>query len=334
MTLLETAPGRPLHRILFSSDRLPAGLPERARRGLWHDFYSELYGPLDVRYAGDRPFFARLERTGIGGLGLVSCRSSVERFIRTPRCVAAAESDDFHLAVNAGSTPMEVQQMEREALLAPGAMALVTDARPGVFSSGADNRWLFVQIPRRRLLERDRSADDLVAVGFHRSRAVTRHLRRYLGLLLRNDALGGDSELDRHAGDTVLDLVTLLMNARRDATELAGALGLRASRLRLILAAIRAGYDDPAFSVHSAAAELGLSARYVQHLLQGTGATFSERVLELRLQKARALLEVPGASGRRIIDIALAAGFRDVSHFNRAFRRRFGDTPSAFRGRA
>ena len=35
-----------------------------------------------------------------------------------------------------------------------------------------------------------------------------------------------------------------------------------------------------------------------------------------------------------IIDIAFAAGFGDVSHFNRMFRRRFGDTPSDVRAAA
>jgi AraC-like DNA-binding protein len=35
-----------------------------------------------------------------------------------------------------------------------------------------------------------------------------------------------------------------------------------------------------------------------------------------------------------IIDIAFASGFRDVSHFNRVFARRFGETPSAVRAAA
>jgi AraC-like DNA-binding protein len=36
----------------------------------------------------------------------------------------------------------------------------------------------------------------------------------------------------------------------------------------------------------------------------------------------------------QIIDVALAVGFNDVSHFNRMFRRRFGDTPSGVRASA
>jgi AraC-like DNA-binding protein len=35
-----------------------------------------------------------------------------------------------------------------------------------------------------------------------------------------------------------------------------------------------------------------------------------------------------------ITDIAFASGFGDVSHFNRVFRRRYGDTPSGVRAAA
>jgi AraC-like DNA-binding protein len=41
-------------------------------------------------------------------------------------------------------------------------------------------------------------------------------------------------------------------------------------------------------------------------------------------------MEAPDGEGR-IIDVALAAGFSDISQFNRLFRARFGDTPSAVR---
>ena len=34
-----------------------------------------------------------------------------------------------------------------------------------------------------------------------------------------------------------------------------------------------------------------------------------------------------------VADFALDAGFADVSHFNRAFRQLYGDTPSLLRSR-
>ena len=38
-----------------------------------------------------------------------------------------------------------------------------------------------------------------------------------------------------------------------------------------------------------------------------------------------------GAAHMRVTDVALAVGFQDISYFNRAFRRKFGETPSAAR---
>ena len=55
------------------------------------------------------------------------------------------------------------------------------------------------------------------------------------------------------------------------------------------------------------------------------------RLNELRLRKAAELLARDGE--RRISDIAFDCGFNDLSYFNRSFRRRFGLTPSAARGR-
>jgi transcriptional regulator GlxA family with amidase domain len=55
-------------------------------------------------------------------------------------------------------------------------------------------------------------------------------------------------------------------------------------------------------------------------------------VTERRLQRAYAMLTDRRFAHLRIIDIALAVGFGDISHFNRMFRRRFGDSPSGVRG--
>ena len=73
-----------------------------------------------------------------------------------------------------------------------------------------------------------------------------------------------------------------------------------------------------------------LSERYVNELLYEAGASFTQRLNELRLRKAAELLARD--SERRISDVAFDCGFNDLSYFNRRFRRRYGATPVQFRG--
>jgi AraC-like DNA-binding protein len=64
--------------------------------------------------------------------------------------------------------------------------------------------------------------------------------------------------------------------------------------------------------------------------LETSGTSFTAHVTELRLKHAFMLLTAHCGKDR-ISDIALRAGFSDISHFNRLFRSRFGDTPKGVR---
>jgi AraC-like DNA-binding protein len=111
-------------------------------------------------------------------------------------------------------------------------------------------------------------------------------------------------------------------------------LGRKAERRRAVLAEIARRFCDPGFDLTDAARNLGLSRRYIQRLLEGTGKSFTEHVLECRLQRVRAMLMDSRYEHMAIIDVALASGFSDVSHFNHMFRGRFGETPSNVRAAA
>jgi AraC-like DNA-binding protein len=108
-------------------------------------------------------------------------------------------------------------------------------------------------------------------------------------------------------------------------------LDVRVERRAAILREIEQRSGDPSLSAIAVANLLGITARYVHLLLEETGARFSHHVLERRLEKADVLLRDPQWSDRLIIEIAAEAGFTDISHFNRAFRRKFQATPSAIR---
>lgn len=128
----------------------------------------------------------------------------------------------------------------------------------------------------------------------------------------------------------LLDLAAIGLGARGDVATAARRGGLRAVRLKAVLSVLQARFHEPDFSAQKLAVSAGLSERYVNELLFEAGAGFTTRLTELRLRKAADLL---AHREGRISDIAFACGFNDLSYFNRCFRRRFGLTPTAARGK-
>lgn len=82
-------------------------------------------------------------------------------------------------------------------------------------------------------------------------------------------------------------------------------------------------------SQREAAAACGMTTSTFSRAFKRTiGITFQDYVIERRLVLAARLLANPSAS---ITDVSWTVGFRDSSHFSRAFRRRFNASPSDFR---
>ena len=109
--------------------------------------------------------------------------------------------------------------------------------------------------------------------------------------------------------------------------------GTRALKQGAVLAAIRNRASEIGLDPAGVAKKLGLSVRYLHRLLQPTGRTFAEHLLDRRLSIAAALLRDPQAVHLKIGEIATRAGFSDPSHFSRCFRHAFGDTPYGARAR-
>ena len=99
-------------------------------------------------------------------------------------------------------------------------------------------------------------------------------------------------------------------------------------RLKTLLSRVEAEYAAP-FPVSRAAALCGCSAsHFMRWFKQMTGQSFNAFLLERRLIAAAARLR---GTDDTVLAVAEAAGFDNLSHFNRQFKRRYGMTPSAYR---
>lgn len=88
-------------------------------------------------------------------------------------------------------------------------------------------------------------------------------------------------------------------------------------------------YSKPNFCIDSIAGAMGMSVPYICRIYkQYTMGTILDRIVEIRMQKARELLQETNLA---VVDVAEKVGFNNISNFYRAFKKENGVTPNEFR---
>ncbi|MGJ4946485.1 AraC family transcriptional regulator [Bradyrhizobium sp. HKCCYLS1011] len=299
-------------------------LPERARFSTFREEFARLNLTLDViDHSGGRP---RIDVTylSLGAIGVCSIVTTPVEFIRYRQ----DSRDQFGLnIVEAG--PVQFANAGQEHVYDAGSACLIDRGRPlRVFGPrGGSVKFVTVQAAALRSLVAQ--PEDLSGRPVHRGPAL-----RLLGRYARSLAFFKEppsSKLASTIGVHLLDLVAATLGPTAEAANIVTERGVKAAKLQAILAEVAQRFGDPKFDLDNVAGTLGMSRRYVQKLLEGTGKSFTEHLAGCRLERAFAMLADPHYLHLAIIDIAFAVGFGDLSHFNRSFRRRFGETPSGVR---
>src|ERR1700723_4706766 len=104
--------------------------------------------------------------------------------------------------------------------------------------------------------------------------------------------------------------------------------GLGPARLRRIRELVRAKMEDE-LSLDEMAQSVGLStAHFARMFRKSTGQTPHQFVLRQRVERAKAMLRTPGA---RVLDVAVACGFKTQQHFAQVFCDVCGVSPTRYR---
>ncbi|MBR1217731.1 helix-turn-helix domain-containing protein [Bradyrhizobium sp. U87765 SZCCT0131] len=98
----------------------------------------------------------------------------------------------------------------------------------------------------------------------------------------------------------------------------------RSATLKRIKSYSLARLQTPGLSPARAAADIGISIRYLHALFRQEGETFSSWLWSQRLEACRAKISSPDFKQQTIGALALEFGFSNFSHFSRRFRRAYG----------
>jgi AraC-like DNA-binding protein len=277
----------------------------------------------------DAPFQLDMVMRTLPDFGLAAGTRSAMTCIRTAGLI---DSDDLILAV-ACSGGGVFRFHGREAHIGAGMATLVSSADEGSLCVPSLSEFISFRLPFNRVAPLIDDLDGALNRPIPGNTAALRLLIHYAGILRDADALG-TAEVRSLVVTHLHDLTALAIGATPEACVVAGGRGVAAARLRAIKADIVANLGDRGLSIDAAAARHGVTPRYVRMLFEGDATTFSDFVVVQRLNRAHRMLIDRRFSERTVSFIALAAGFGDISYFNRAFRRRYGATPSDVRAKA
>jgi AraC-like DNA-binding protein len=296
-------------RELSPSKRLPAlrSLFERSIR-------------LDIEAEPEQP----IEMTVHDGPGLRRAKmlSPLTARLTRPAKMLADGDDTVCLMIKTGGH-LGIAQRGQEAIAQAGDGVLLVYREPALLQF-VNTTYVSVRVPFSAL---GSIANVELAAG-QRIPSDTEALA-LLGSYLENlPARIADPELGRLTATHIYDLIALAIGATPEGRELASRRGIRAARLEALKADL---IDDTQLDLEQLAIRKGISPRYVQMLFEEAGTTFSEFALERRLDAARRMLTSPRHATWTITQIALEAGFGDLSYFNRRFKQRYQMTPSDVR---
>src|ERR1700712_383437 len=264
-----------------------SALPLRDRFAI----FREVFGHRIVRMefdAQDPQFHADIALRSLPGVGLVSAEHSPMRFGRSRQLL---DDGDDRLAFSVSMVGGKVAQLGREATIEPGGAMLISSGDAFTFDSaagGSPSRCIILMLSREKLRRSLGDFDAALIRGIAASTPALALLMSYIGIFQDTAAL--TPEMAQLGVSHIYDLVAVALGATRDATQLASKRGIPAARLHAIKTDILARPGQHKLSLDTLAVRHGISPVYVRKLFDSEGTSFSEFVLEQRLQLARRLL--------------------------------------------
>lgn len=305
-------------------------MPRRDAINEWQDWAARTIAPLDVCVFDEGSFAAKWNSYGVGQLRLLQLLAPAQRVVHcgneTGSGPASGRAAPSIQLVYARSGALHTRMGGKRFTVQTGEFVLLDNTRFYQMEMETAHEAVDLMMPLGWL---DRHLPD---PGALLGRPISAHTGwgAPLGSLLDMMVTGIDSTpLPRSMiAEQVGTLLTLATGFHEPAQESRH----RAQLARAVLRRIETDFADTDLSPERLAADLGISKRYLQQLLAGSGTSFVQELNATRLDRASDMLTDPRAATLSVGEIAYRCGFLDPGYFARAFRKRFGVAPSEWRG--
>lgn len=306
-----------------------SNVSSRDRLGFWRQALCDSFVELECGSNMPTEFNGSIASRTMGEIQFSNVKATRHFVSRTRSTIAKSGKDCFLLSLQTEGTGI-LEQDGRIANLQPGDFVLYDTARPYDLRFDGPSNHIVLRLPRRvvsgRLADPERFTASRVDGNSAIGRLTSTIIRQMYDSM---DELPETSINRLHA--TMVDLTATAL------VEQAGA-NIQGSEWqvmlrRRVLNYIDANLSDPRLSCATVAAANGISERYLRKVFEES-VSLSEWIWTRRLDQAKRDLSDPLLAHLGITAIGYDVGFKDSAHFSRAFKTKFGVTPSQYRANA
>ena len=303
---------------------------DRDKVAFWADMVCQHLVPAECNaVAAPERFHGAMALRQMGRASVAQIVAGGQQVTRTAHLMAKA-SDEYFLVNIQRAGQSGLAQDGREAQLEAGDMALFSSTRRFQLSFDGDFAQTVLTVPAHELRQLIPDVDALTATTLNGQRAAAGLFRQVADRCFETDSNALSALAANHTASALIEMLagTLL--------DMPGAQQAKKPQLaRFHLARIkqhaRQHLHEPGLSVASLSAALGFSPAHIHRLFAGEEQTFTAWLWSCRLVACKRRLEDAAQAHFTISEIAFKSGFNSSAHFSRAFRARFGLSPSECR---
>jgi len=294
-------------------------IPETQRFDCWHDVICQTYLTVDCQRLTDGPLEGFIQARELGSLWFSEVTSPAMTYQRGKAELNRSHEEYFQLVLVVDGSGV-VEQGDNQALINPGDMVVYSSTEPSRVSYPNGSNTQVVKIPRPLLADRIEAIDQIAATLLNGSSPI--------GVMTRNlirECI--NVSLDNHCSSTrfsngILDILATAIenNLPIDASA-------RASSVPLLNVKryIEERLADPDLDVAQIAQHNNVSVRTLNRMFAADGTTATRWLWNRRLANSHKVLSE--GKVKQVSQAAFEFGFNDLSHFSKAFKKRYGVAP-------
>lgn len=277
-------------------------------------------------------FYASLENWGLGRFNLAEVRSPSSLVQHTKQHVNQLNQEGLLLHLQTRGSSVNTQN-DVQTVLQPGQFSMCVNTEPYQVDIHNYHEMLVVNIPLSNLRQHFSTLNMSRGISIDASNPLCQMIVNHIGTLWHNRLYQFDDTMLNSMTDTLLTLVSALVETSTKQNIIADTT-IQKFHLLQIKNYIDEHLGSPDLSPGEVAKCTKLSPRYLRTLFHHMETTCSEYIMDKRLALAAEYLKSPVNHTQKVINVAFECGFKSPSHFNRAFKAKYGMTPKDYKFKA